>query len=292
MVKINQVLLSAGIHGNEKTGIYLIKKLQNASALISRNSFTPQTLLANHKAIELNQRYYEIDLNRCFAATKIDNKPQLYEEQLAQKIYRHVKESQVDFVLDFHTTTANMGLTLMLTSDRPLNLQLAAYLAATNPLIKIVRSDQGLYQNRFRHLFPLGFTVEMGAVAPNVIDPVWFSRAEQLVMQILDYIEKTNQGNQPPSPKNILVYSMSEPIYFPTDYQGEIAGMVTPELHGNDYSPIQPGEIIFKRFDGENIAYQGKNITHPIFINETAYWEKKIAMYSTTRENKDVPAVS
>ena len=290
MVKINQVLLSAGIHGNEKTGIYLLKKLQNHQELIKRNGFNTEILLVNRKAIELNQRYYEIDLNRCFDLQKINSKGQLYEQQLAQKIYQQVRTKAVDFVLDFHTTTSNMGLTLMLSSDRPFNLQLAAYLAATNPLVKIVRSHPELNQNRFRNLFPFGFTVEMGAIAPNVIDPVWFNRAEILVKQILDYIEQNNQGNQPASVSNITVYSMSQPVYFPTNDQGDITAIISPQLHGNDYSELAPNSTIFNKFNGENIIYQGNTSVYPIFINETAYWEHKIAMYLTTRDKLTIPA--
>ena len=60
MTEISKLLLSAGIHGNEKTGIYLIKKFQKNSNLISRSSFTTETLLINHQAIALNRRYCEL----------------------------------------------------------------------------------------------------------------------------------------------------------------------------------------------------------------------------------------
>ena len=124
----------------------------------------------------------------------------------------------------------------------------------------------------------------MGAIAPNVIDPVWFNRAEKLVKQILDYIEQNNQGNQPSSASNITVYSMSQPVYFPTDDQGDITAIVSPQLHGHDYSELSPKATMFNRFDGENIIYQGDVSVYPIFINETAYWEHKIAMYLTTKD--------
>ncbi|MEM9508184.1 MAG: aspartoacylase, partial [Cyanobacteria bacterium P01_E01_bin.35] len=266
MVKINQVLLSAGVHGNEKTGIYLVKKFKNNQKLISRNSFATKTLLINNKAIELNTRYYEVDLNRCFDLETINSdykENKLHEQLLAQKIYQQVKEAKIDFVLDFHTSTSNMGLTLMLSNDRPFNLRLAAYLVAINPLVKIVRSNNLQYNNRFRHIFPLGFTVEMGAIAPNVIDPIWFEQVEILVEQILDYIEQSNHNKQPLSPEIVPIYSMSEAIYFPTDSQGDIAGIVSTQLHGNDYVALHPNEIIFNKFDGKKVIYDGTTTVYP-----------------------------
>ena len=292
MTRINKVLLSAGIHGNEKTGIYLVKKLQQNSNLTSRDNFTVETLLINTKAIALNRRYYEIDLNRCFDLKQINNSEyKYYERCLAKEIYERVKESQFDFILDFHTSTSNMGLTLLLSNNNPFNLQLAAYLTAIDPEIKIVRTDNSKDKNRFRHLFPFGFTVEMGAIAPNVIDPVWFERGEKLVRQTLDYIEQTNRQQQPPSPKNIAVYSLWDTVYFPIDGNQEIVGMVHPNIHGNDYHALKPGEPMLVKFNGESIVYRGKDTVYPIFVNEAAYWENQIAMYLTTKEEVAIPTV-
>ena len=289
MTRINKVLLSAGIHGNEKTGIYLIKKLQQERNLISRDSFTTETLLINTKAIAINRRYYQVDLNRCFAIED-DSSHQYYEQALAREIYDRVKKASFDFILDFHTSTSNMGLTLLLSNNNPFNLQLAAYLTSLDPTIKIVRTDKSEDKNRFRHLFPLGFTVEMGAIAPNVIDPVWFERGETLVKQILDYLEQSNQQQPPLAPQNLVVYSLSETVYFPTE-NGEIAGMVHPNLHGNDYCALNPGEPMLLDFQGKSIVYGGADTVYPIFVNEAAYWENQIAMYLTTKKELTVPAV-
>lgn len=293
MAQIKNILLSAGIHGNEKTGIFLIKKFQKNPLLIHRKSFTTRTLLINQKAIELNQRYYEIDLNRCFASSIIhSSKPESYEELLAQKIYRQVRESAIDFAIDVHTSTSNMGLTLLLSNNNPLNLQLAAYLASRNPHVKIVRTVNTEEQNRFRNIFPLGFTLEIGAIAPNVIDSVWFERAEALIIEILDYIELVNQHQQPEFSKTITLYSLFETVYFPTDDTGEITAMVHSQVHGNDYRALSTGEPIFTKFDGSSIPYQGSNTVYPIFINEAAYWENKIAMYFTMKEEIAIPILN
>ena len=290
MARINKVLLSAGIHGNEKTGIYLIKKLRQNSNSISRDSLAIETLLINTKAIALNRRYYQVDLNRCFNLQQINHNHQYYEQSLAREIYHRVKQANFDFILDFHTSTSNIGLTLLLSNSNPFNLQLAAYLSALDPEIKIVRTDKTGDKNRFRHLFPFGFTVEMGAIAPNVIDPIWFKRGEKLIKQILNYIEQTNQQQQPQAPQSLLVYSLSETVCFPTE-SGAIVGMVHPNLHGNDYCALDPGEPMLIDFKGKSIIYRGADTVYPIFVNEAAYWENQIAMYLTTKEELTVPVV-
>lgn len=292
MTRINKVLLSAGIHGNEKTGIYLIKKLRQNSNSISKDNFTVETLLINTKAIALNRRYYEIDLNRCFDLKQINNNEcRYYEQSLAKEIHERIKESQFDFILDFHTSTSNMGLTLLLSNSNPFNLQLAAYLSTIDPKIKIVRTDNSEDKNRFRHLFPFGFTVEMGAIAPNVIDPVWLGRGEKLVRQILDYIEQTDRQQQPPSPERVAIYSLCDTVYLPIDENRKVVGMVHPNVHGNDYCALKPGEPMLVKFNGESIVYQGENTVYPIFVNEAAYWENQIAMYLTTKEEVAIPTV-
>ena len=42
--------------------------------------------------------------------------------------------------MDLHSTTANMGVTLIVDNDEPFNLQLAAYLSYVNPSVKVYSS--------------------------------------------------------------------------------------------------------------------------------------------------------
>ncbi|MFM6278863.1 MAG: succinylglutamate desuccinylase/aspartoacylase family protein, partial [Dolichospermum sp.] len=45
--KLNRVLIVGGTHGNELTGVYLIKKFEKFPELINRSNFETLTLLAN-----------------------------------------------------------------------------------------------------------------------------------------------------------------------------------------------------------------------------------------------------
>ena len=67
MTESHQVLVVGGTHGNERTGIQLLRRLNAKPEELTRDSFTAQTLLANPAAFANNCRYLEQDLNRCFS---------------------------------------------------------------------------------------------------------------------------------------------------------------------------------------------------------------------------------
>ena len=52
MEKINRVAIVGGTHGNEFSGIYLLRKWQASPALIERASFATETVFANRKLLK------------------------------------------------------------------------------------------------------------------------------------------------------------------------------------------------------------------------------------------------
>ena len=285
MNHIKGVALIGGVHGNELVGIYLVKKFQQNPQLVKRNSFDVITLLANSQAIKLGKRYIDIDLNRCFNLQDLnDYNLTQYEQVLAKKIFQKIQQSQIDFLIDIHTSTANMGITLLLSNLLPFNLNLAAYLISLEPTIKVVCSQNNGNNNRLRNVCQLGLTIEIGSIAHGVLDPIWFQKTETLISNILNYIDAVNGNRLIGSTDNITLYSSLTPINFPVDEQGQLTAMVHPSLQGQDYCELHPNQPMFLKFDGSNIFYQGSQTVYPIFINESAYWEKNLAMYLTTKQ--------
>jgi len=139
--KLSRVLIVGGTHGNEFTGVYLIKKFEQFPQLINRSSFETLTLLANPQAFIAVRRYINKDLNRCFMHQNLENLTlSSYEDLRAREInYLFGKNGKtpVDLIVDLHSTTANMGITIIVDNDEPFNLQLAAYLNYINPAIKV-----------------------------------------------------------------------------------------------------------------------------------------------------------
>lgn len=289
MNQIKRVAIVGGTHGNELTGIYLVKKFDRQPELIGRSTFETISLLANPKACEIGRRYVETDLNRCFLESDLEN-PHLssYEALRAQEIYRifsSTKGQKSDLIVDLHTTTANMGLTLILGMQHPFNLSMAAHLTSLNPQLKIVASvTKNQDSSALRSICELGCTLEVGPVAQGVLDARLFQETEQLIGAILDWVETSNQGQISDTKNPLTVYQTLGAIDYPRNESGEIQAAIHPRLQFRDYEPLNPGDPMFLTFDGESILYAGKSTVYPIFINEAAYYEKGIALYFTQKQ--------
>lgn len=291
--QIDRVVIVGGIHGNEFTGAYLVKKFEQFPLLIKRSSFETLTLFGNPQAFEVGRRYIDKDLNRCFHREDLHD-PTLssYEEHRAKTIYQMLKpdgQSQVDLIVDLHSTTANMGLTIILGNDHSFNLRLAAYLSSINPLVKVCVSTQSSQRNAYlRSLCELSFAIEVGPVAQGVLDAVFLKKTEELIHAVLDYLEGYNQGKNSHNLCPLTLYQYIGDIDYPRNEYGEIQAMIHPQLQGRDYEALHPGDPIFLTFDNQEIPYQGESTVYPIFINEAAYYEKGIALCLTQKHQLTV----
>jgi succinylglutamate desuccinylase len=288
--QINRVAIVGGTHGNEFTGAYLIQKFAQFPDLISKPSFETITLLANPQAFAAGRRYLENDLNRCFLTQELeDTTLKSYEQIQAKSIQKSLAlngEKQVDFILDLHSTTANMGLTIILVNTHPFNLKLAAYLSEINPLVKVYYSAfESIAENPFLNsLCELGFAIEVGPIAQGILKATLFQQTEELIHGVLDYLQKFNQNKIPPTNKTLVLYHHLSVVDYPKKSDGTIFGMIHPNLQDKDYQPLNPGDPMFITFDNKTIVYQGESTVWPIFINEAAYYEKGIAMGLTQKQ--------
>nr|WP_225225845.1 aspartoacylase [Komarekiella delphini-convector] len=286
--QINRVAIVGGTHGNEFTGAYLVKKFSQFPDLIAKLSFETVTLLANPKAFAVGRRYIEKDLNRCFLKQELqDPTLESYEELQAKSIQNTLAASakKVDFILDLHSSTANMGLTIILVNNHPFNLKLAAYLNYINPLVRVYRcSFQSVEENPFLNvLCELGFAIEVGPVAQGILKSTLFQQTEKLVHEVLDYLERFNKDEIPSINETLVMYQHLSVVDYPKQEDGTIWAMIHPQLQDRDYQALNPGDPIFLTFNDETIVYQGESTIWPIFINEAAYYEKGIAMCLTQK---------
>ncbi|MEH2402550.1 aspartoacylase [Nostoc sp.] len=294
MSQIKRVAIVGGNHGNELTGIHLVKRFQQYPNLINKASFETLALLGNLKAIEEGKRYIDKDLNRCFTNQGLQNQQlSSYEDTRAkaiQQILQPQNQPFVDVIVDLHSTTANMGLSLIFCDLHPFLLRLGAYLSSINPMVKIFVNRQSKEGGFLRSLCQLGFVIEVGAVAQNILNAELFQQTEQLIYAILDYFEGCNQGNIPQRNSTLTLYQYIQTIDYPRSnaYGGEIQAMIHPQLQFRDYEPLNPGDPIFLTFEGKDIFYEGESTVYPIFINEAAYYEKGIAMYLTQKQQEVV----
>jgi aspartoacylase len=290
MEKVNQVVVIGGMHGNELIGVYLIRLFEEFPHLIKRQSFETLTLLGNPQAIALCKRYVDKDLNRCFRSEDIQN-PRLssYEDKQAKQIYQTLEldkrscsvssgESQIRMFVDLHSTTANMGITLILVKLHPLLLKLAAYLSSINSKVKVIYMPSYPENGFLISQCELGLALEVGGIPQGVLNADLFQQTQEIFYRILDYIEALNQGSLKLNKSALTFYEYVEAIDYPKNEHGEIKAMVHPQLQFKDYEPLNPGDPILLNFEGETVTYNGDSTIYPIFINEAAYYEKGIAM--------------
>jgi succinylglutamate desuccinylase len=105
-----------------------------------------------------------------------------------------------------------------------------------------------------------------------------------LVHAILDYIDGQNLGKLLPVTPYLTVYQSISSIDYPRNSSGELEAMVHPQLQSQDYQALRSGDPMFLTFAGDSILYRGEETVFPIFINESAYYEKSIAMTLTKKQ--------
>ena len=286
---IRRVAIVGGTHGNELTGVYLVKKFQQFPDLLKRSTFETVALLANPKAVALNRRYVDRDLNRCFGRADLAN-PELmsYEDTRAKEIWAQLSpkyDRGADLIIDLHSTTANMGLTILPSSKHPFNLQLLAYLSELDRSVRVCfREDDGEDAPMLRSLSACGCSIEVGPIAQGVVNAHQLQQTEMLIHGILNYVDATNRDNPLAIPSHLTVYQAICSVDYPRNSVGEIQATIHPQVQFKDYEPLHPGEPMFLTFTGESLPYQGESTVFPVFINEAAYYEKHIAMVLTKKQ--------
>lgn len=96
------VTIMAGVHGNEKQGVYALKIAQKKFKIIAGKV---HWIIANPGALQKNKRFLEMNLNRAFKPENNLNKEQAasYERSLAKEIIPFLDDSSA--LLDLHSVS-------------------------------------------------------------------------------------------------------------------------------------------------------------------------------------------
>ncbi|NXE06137.1 ACY2 Aspartoacylase, partial [Lophotis ruficrista] len=122
---VRRVAIFGGTHGNELSGVFLVKHWQENGAEIQRAGMEVKPFLTNPRAVKKCTRYIDCDLNRVFDSdnlgrTVVEDIP--YEVRRAQEINQIFgpkgSDDAYDLIFDLHNTTSNMGGTLILENSR------------------------------------------------------------------------------------------------------------------------------------------------------------------------------
>ena len=286
--KVKSVVIVGGTHGNELTGIHLVQSWKKNQREKDFSDFSVDYLIANTEARTAKKRYLEHDLNRCFKKIDLEN-PSLnsLEQTRAKEINQLLGPkgaAKTDFILDLHTSTANMQINIVLTRIDPFHLQLAAYLKQQLDNVVITSEIELMDDHHFlESIATRGIVIEVGAIPQGALEYPCFEKTQSAIEVALDFVSYYNHSNNdqvtlPDALDEALdLMSYHSKIVFPVDDSGEICAVVHPDLIGKAYPQIKNGDVLFKGFDGKDILYQGET-THLAFINEAAYYDQKIAM--------------
>ncbi len=273
---IKKMAIVGGTHGNEFTGVYLLEKLKQE---LSIEQVEIDYLLANPKAFNAVKRYIDRDLNRCFKLEDLANTDLIgYENQRAKELNQWLGpkgNAKTDFIIDLHTSTAPMGINLVLIKADPFHLRLVDYVQQRLDDVTITWED--LPDHHFlMSIADKHMLIEVGATPQGVLRQDVFEKTEATVHCIAEFIELYN-GNKLPKPSDsVEVYKYFDVAYLPQNKQGETIGMVHKNIQDRDFLPLKKGEPIFKLFNGKQIYYNGEDC-YISFINEAAYYDEKKA---------------
>lgn len=326
MPNINSVVVCGGTHGNEYTGVWCIKELEQPSVIqrVSKRfpSLKIATLLGNPEAHMANKRFIHTDLNREFTTKKLQkyaDKIQNGEKDIPVESLRAQQLNELlgpkenpksDVVVDLHTTTTNMGITIIIPERDPLMAQAAAYVlkkCLDNPIENCMANSNISEQARIiMHSIPNrndrpnlssvgqhGFTIEVGPVPQGVIRHDAVEKTKLALESFLEYLHRHNTD-----PEGILTQinewfpngrvpcyrsaqatrpgEMSGKIQWPcADHNPNFpAYMIHKSIQDQDFQLLKTGDPLFVNMEGDVIPYDGSHgdNVYLIFINEGGYY--------------------
>ena len=293
-MRIQKITIVGGTHGNEYTGPYLLNLLKSRVPVSRYLTFDLKLFLANPKAYKNKVRYIDYDLNRSFLSEDLaNNSLDSYEANRAKVINQVLgpkENSKTDLIIDVHSTTANMGVSIILVNDNMFNLQLASFLSTRIPNVFIYYIPPEAYTGNNDHPFlnslaKYGFALEVGPIPNGVVRHDILMQAYDATLACLEYIEKKNKGLDVYFENTIDIYEHVSAVEFPLDSNGRIDAIIHKELQDMDYKPLEKGAPIFEKLDGRIVVNHEDESFYPVFINEAAYYDKKIA-FSLTRKKR------
>jgi len=129
------------------------------------------------------------------------------------------------------------------------------------------------------------------------------------MLRALDLIETHNQGladqpadgKHPPAvEKEVSVFQLVGNVDYPRDSNGDLEGLIHPDRQGADFKMIKDGDPAFLLHDGtvqpfaasscgeEAVEEASKGTLYSFFVNEAAYYEKKMAFMVARKVQRKV----
>jgi aspartoacylase len=284
---VQKILIVSGTHGNEINPIWAVKQFNRKDKKL-KNGIEYEYIIGNPIAYEKGFRYIDADLNRSFKAgnNHRQDKNSFYEINRANFLLDQFgingsKPCQI--AIDLHTTTANMGTSIVMYGRRFKDFCLAALLQNKFGLPIYLHEKDKAQTGFLVEAWPCGLVIEIGAVAQNFYAPKIIDRFLIILSSLREEIDKL-KNKLIELPNELVVHVHQGSIDYPRDEKGNIDGLIHPERINQDWKMIKKGDSLFLDSQGIIHKYDGDQPIWPVFIGEVAYKEKKIAMSYTKKE--------
>ncbi len=298
---ITQIHILGGTHGNERTGLHALQYINSHLDEFKMGDIENiHPIFANSRAILKNTRYVEKDLNRSYQYD-YERPPQsaksnVYEINRAFEIRKEIGalEKPVDFVIDLHTTTANMGNCLIVTDSDPWTQALAQKMLERIPNSYLIYEKVERKEELTSSALALNHvTLEMGPIEQGVAKHPKILEALINIKHIIQSVSELNgkEASQLNFKESPIYIFEKQTVDYPRDSKGVPIAYIHPDFLHKDYSPLKLGQAIFIDSQGKEFFLEagplfpssliekivaGEKIC-PIFIGESAYVEKGIA---------------
>ena len=285
----NSIALVGGTHGNETSGIQLIRNWQQFGLPSRFNELNVSLSIANEAAIAANVRFVDEDLNRQFTFERLSNNNSAKEAELAKALNQQLGpkgDSNTDFVIDIHNTTSEMGATLIILEADEFHIQLARYVKQQMPEANILVEDEKPY---LEHGYlcttgKKGVMIEVGGQPQSVLREDVYLLTQTMAEAILDFCAAYNKRQiSTDALPACEAFRLGDNVSFPLDANGKRTAMIHHSLQDNDFKPLMPGAPVFRTFDGKDILWENEAETYPHFINEAAYFKLDVAFATAER---------
>ncbi len=282
---LKKILIVSGTHGNEINPVWAVNQFKKQLSTIDEN-IEYKTTIGNPLAYERGCRYIDSDLNRSFNLKKNNFDSKIYEINRANFLVEKFGVNGLEpcqIAIDLHTTTANMGTSIVMYGRRGKDFCLAALLQHKFGLPIYLHEKDENQTGFLVEAWPCGLVIEIGSVAQNHYDPKIINKFLIIIISLKNEINKL-KNNQIKLPKGLTVYIHQGSIDYPRDKTGNISALIHPKRMNKDWKPIKKGDPLFIDVVGNTQIYTGEDTIWPVFIGEVAYKEKNIAMSYTKKE--------
>ena len=240
---LNRILIVSGTHGNEINPIWAVNQSNKQLNIIDKN-IEYKYIIGNPLACERGCRYIDTDLNRSFNSIKTNFDNSNYEINRANFLVDKfgVNGSEpCDIAIDLHTTTANMGTSIVIYGRRRKDFCLAALLQNKFGLPIYLHEKDEKQTGFLVEAWPCGLVIEIGSVAQNFYDPRIINKFLIIISALRDEISKL-KNNQIKLPKGLILHIHQGSIDYPREKNGNINALIHPKRMNQDWKPVKKGD--------------------------------------------------